>query len=47
MPTIVRFLLFCVFMVGLVYAGAFAIVTFFEPPSTEVVHPVSSDRFAE
>jgi hypothetical protein len=47
MPTLVRFLLFCVFMVIFVYAGAFAIVTFFEPPSTEVVHSVSSDRFAQ
>lgn len=47
MPTLVRFLLFCAFMVGLFYAGAFAIVTFFEPPATEVVHPVPSDRFAQ
>jgi len=47
MPTIVRFLVFCVVMVGLVYAGAFAIVTFFEPPSAEVVHSVPRDRFAK
>lgn len=46
MPTIVRFLIFCVVMVGLFYAGAFAVVTFFEPPSSEVVHKVPRDRFA-
>lgn len=47
MPTIVRFLIFCVVMVGLVYAGAFAIVVFLEPPSSEVVHAVPRDKFAE
>ncbi len=46
MPTIVRLIVFCVIMVGLVYAGSFLIVWLIEPPTGEVVHAVPKDKLA-
>ena len=46
MPTLIRLAIFCLVMAGLVYAAAFGVVWFLDPPANEVVHTVPRDRFA-
>ncbi len=46
MPTLIRLVVFCLVMIGLVYASAYGVVLFLDPPSSEVVHTVPSDKFA-
>lgn len=46
MPTLIRMVFFCLVLVGLVYASAYAIVWFIDPPANEVVNSVPRDKFA-
>jgi len=46
MPTLIRLIVYIAVLTGLVYAGAFAIVTYLEPPKGEIVTRVPNDRFA-
>lgn len=44
MPSLIRFLVAVGFIVGLVYGGMFALVTFVEPEPREVSVRISPDR---
>lgn len=46
MPTLRRLIFLIIFLVVLVYAGAFAIVEYLKPPQGEITNRVPNDRFA-
>ncbi len=47
MPTLIRLIVFCLFLVGLLYGGSFLIVWLIDPPTAEVVHSVPKDKLSQ
>jgi phage shock protein PspC (stress-responsive transcriptional regulator) len=45
MPTLIRFLTVIAVIVGLIYAGIFALATFFDPEPREITVTIPPDKF--
>lgn len=44
MPSLIRFLVFCGVIVGIVYGGMFALAEFVEPQQHEMSHKIPRDQ---
>ncbi|MGE0847015.1 MAG: hypothetical protein AB7L41_12170 [Flavobacteriaceae bacterium] len=44
MPSLIRFLVFCGVLAGLVYGGMFALATLVQPKEREIVVRVDTDK---